>query len=159
MIIFPIFIPINNPDPESNKHGYGCKCPECVRREKNENMPKQYYKYRYAIPYKFIVKNQLTRMLFYIIAIFGLCIMCSPLIISFNMWIQLLCILVGIGICTASYIIGDMFIKYNFECKDKIYIELNNYNPTSDDWENKIKSMGIPKGYILTKEKSDWRYK
>lgn len=161
-MIIPIFIPhyVDNDDCE-NKHGYGCKCPDCLEKEKFNNIPREYYKYRYAVPSYFVLKNILFKVLCWFIAIIGLSVMIlSIFLIDIKYtWIILLDFIVGGAICVFAYILGNRIIKYDFECSNKIYIEIKDSFFYPETWEEKIKTMNIPKGYILTKEKSDWRYK
>lgn len=160
-MIIPIFIQRNTDC--DNEHGYGCKCPTCLEKEKWENKPREYYKYRYAVPKSFILKNIIFNILCCIIAAIGFFLILFPAIfidsINFNFLVSLFFTASGFFIFIGAFILAGKIIKSDFECKDKIYIEIKDSYFYPENWDDKIKKMKIPKKYKLTKEKSDWRYK
>src|SRR5574343_568418 len=140
-MFIPIFIPINHfnndsDDYRSNKHGYDCRCSKCLEKERYENMPREYYYERYVVPKSFIRKNNILKVLKYLIGGFGILITIS------------------------SVIIFDKHIKYDFQCKDKIYLKLEGFSDSEEEWLKLIKDENIDlKKYKLTETKLDWRYK
>lgn len=165
-MIIPIFIPrYFDDDSNSNKHGNGCKCPDCLKNELWDKMPREYYKYRYAVPLQFIIKNLIYRIIGWVCILIGLIIFSSPLIFreyfithQYPLIIPFVMI-IGIIMVISSTQIFDKFVKYDFHCKDKIYLEIKDSYSNPEKWEDKVKISEIPKNYRLTKVESSWRYK
>ena len=126
---------------------------------KDKGYHKEYFKYKYALPKLFIFKNIFFRLLSTLCVILAILSIMSPLIILsfFNLPILLttvIMILIGIFFFHCSLQV-DNFIKSESECKNGIKIEI----VYPESFEDKIKTMYIPKNYIFTKEKSGYRYK
>lgn len=161
-MIIPIFIPRFIESDEEKGHGYGCKCPKCLEKEKWANKPREYFKYKYAIPKSFVYKNILVKTIKYICVFISLIVVFFPIFITdfFDFGFKtLLFVLLGLFLFACSLIVFEKFIKSEYECKDKIRIEIKDSFIKPENFKDKISKMSIPKGYIFTKEKSDWRYK
>lgn len=160
-MIIPIFIPIKNDC--DNKHGHGCKCPECLEKEKWERMPKEFYRYRYAVPFSFFFKNLLAKILCITIVVIGLIVLFSSIFLikymNQHIWLLPVTLISGMFIIIGSYRLSNKIIKEAYDCKDKIYIEAKNLYLDREEWKDKLKTVNIPKGYVLTKEENSWRYK
>lgn len=160
----PIFIPMRQYDDDSDsKHGYGCQCPDCLEQKRLDGLPREYYKYRYAIPKIFVIKNNLYRALCWIIGAIGFFITISPVIfmdyVTHHFVYLPICLIFGLCIICLYFHLFDKLVKYIFQCNDSIYIEICDSYFNKETWESKIEKMNITKNYILTEEKSDWRYK
>ena len=163
-MFIPIIIPFNRyDDDDDRKHGHGCMCPECLEEKRLENLPREYYKYRYAIPKSFIVKNTIYKILSSIVIILGASIAISPLvlmsIIHLKFWMLVSAMPLGMLVVAGGSILYSVIVKDYSDCKDKIYIEIRDSFVRPESWDDKIKTMQIPKNYKLTKEVSRWRYK
>lgn len=167
-MFFPIIIPMFNrfdddDDRCSNKHGVGCRCPGCLEKEKWENMPREYYQARYAIPKKFIYKNRIFHTLSIISLILGFCCIISPHHFydfrDMNFFTGMLIpILIGFGIAIGGFIFFQSKTKWDFQCKDRICLTVD-YYATDEDWDKILKEKGITKKYKLTEVETKWRYK
>ena len=150
-------------DDDYGRHGKGCKCPECLKKEKWERMPREYYKYRYAIPKSFVIKNSLFKILRFVFLIIGLLLVISPITfldisIRSHFLFIILSMVIGSLIAICGFNGMGVLIKEPYECKDKIHLKAD-YFASKEDWDNLIKQNNIPKNYILTEIKTDWRYK
>lgn len=164
-MFIPIIIPIYRHDDDDyyGRHGKGCRCPECIKKEERDNMPREYYKYRYAIPKSFVIKNSLFKILRFVFLIIGLLLVISPITfldisIRNHFLFIILPVVIGFLIAICGFIGMDVLIKEPYECKDKIHLKAD-YFASKEDWDNLIKQNNIPKNYILTEIKTDWRYK
>jgi hypothetical protein len=152
-MIIPVFIPIND---NCDKHGKGCECPKCLEKKELDNKPREYYKYRYAVPRGFVIKNILYKTLCLSMIILGFTVGLYPILfVKLDLFTIFLSVFIGISSIISAYILGDKTIKYNFNCKDKIYFEIKYL----ESWSDKIKQLDVPIGYWLTKQETGWRYK
>lgn len=163
-MIIPIFFPIfrnygSQYDCDDDKnHGEGCECLDCKEEKKWANKPKEYFEYRYAIPKKWRRKNILMKIIRTIIIIFGIGVIFKGFDFSHthSILISSLFLILGLGII---FFVGlymmEKFIKYDFQCDDKIKLE----KKYSESWETLIEKNNITKKYYLTKPEQDWKYK
>lgn len=164
-MFFPIIIPMyrHDDDDDCGRHGKGCQCPECLKKEKWERMPREYYKYRYAIPKSFVIKNSIFKILRFVFLIIGLLLVISPITfldisIRNNFLFIFIPLVSGFLIAIFGFIGMDNLIKRPYDCKDNIYLKAD-YFAKKEDWDNIIKQNNIPKNYVLTEVETDWKYK
>lgn len=150
-MIIPFFIPMFDNDDDCDCHSVSFSF----------SLPKQFYKYRYAVPKSFFLKNKIIKIISYIIFIIGLFI-CSLPMIFINYTIEyvwpLSIMIIGLLMSTYSYYFYKKYIKSPDKCKDKIYLEIEDSFLNPENWEDKLKNTIIPENYKLTKEESSFRF-
>lgn len=164
-MFFPIFIPRYDDCSCDSKHGSGCQCPECLRKEELAKKPREYYESRYAIPKKWRTKNNLLKVISFIPLTIGF------IIAFFILWnarafahpamlfLAPIC-LVAVLILTAiiSSKLNNKYVKYDFQCEEAIKLEKKWL--TLETWEDIVRSKNIDLStYYLTEPKENWRYK
>lgn len=158
-MIIPIIIPFRpfcDDDDDDDKHHKGCECPDCKEKRKWENKPREYYEKRYAIPKRWRTKNTFFKILRLIPVILGVISLILSFIIN-NFALSVGLIFGGFVIAIVGFFLLDKFVKYDFECDDKIRLEKKRW--FGETWEDIIKNSNIPDNYYLTKPEDDWRYK
>lgn len=161
-MFFPIFIPVYNDCDHDKKHGYGCKCPKCLEKEKYASMPKEYYETRYAIPKKWYIKNQLFKVLSFIpialwLLVSSFCIFNIFSLHVLYFWYPIT-ILLGAVLAVFLHRLLDKFVKLEINCEEAILLKKIRF--TNETWENIFKKSGVSKDkYYMTKPRESWRYK
>lgn len=162
-IIIPMFNRFDDDDDCDRKHGRGCQCSECLEKKKWDEMPREYYKERYAIPKSFVIKNTIFKVLRLVSLVIGIILVISPItfldISSKNHFLFIVLPLVfGFSIAIGGFIGFDSNIKQPYECKDKIHLKAD-YFTTDKDWDEICKKNNVPKNYVLTEVETNWKYK
>lgn len=155
-MIIPIFLPSNCNDCDSDKHGYDCECSKCKLDKEYASKPRSYYSYRYAVPLRWFYKNLFFKFLRLLGCGIGLGIVFYPLfdIKSFQgttfyfLWLY---IAVGAVVFFISLSKLSDFIKYDFNCAEKVYLE-------KKYWDKVWDLTKVPKNYKLGEIRETWRY-
>ncbi len=159
-MIIPIIIPIHHYDDEDSHHR-GCQCPECLEKKKWNDKPREYYEERCAVPKRWYYKNLIIKIIRIIFVLISFAIIISPLFFkSPNFYLLPILVIGGAFLMLFSIIFIDKYIKYDFQCKDKIRLERKKYSwNDSKSWDDIIREANLPKNYIVGKIREEWRYK
>jgi hypothetical protein len=155
-MIIPIFIPIRHDD--DDEHHYNCMCPDCIKQREWDEMPREYYEERYAVPKKWRIKNQVLKGLRIISMFIGFLIMTISLFFKVSTIYIPISFMLGMIYIVFSYAVFDKIIKEDNQCSEKIRLERKLWSGDKT-WDNIIKEANLPKSYVLSKIKENWRYK
>ena len=162
-MIIPIFFPMMMNNYDDDRHGYDCECSKCKRdNEFSRKHYRQHYEEIYCVPKKWYYKKMFLKGLRILCVLIGIFTAVSYLIIfgglnNHKFWIFPITFVVGLVICVGSIVLFDKFIKYDWNCDDKIRVEKKSID--DNDWKTVIKNANVPKNYHIGRPSKNWRYK